>query len=38
MIIRTGNLYLVVEDVSSGMQQIMDLAESNGGYVVDSNS
>ncbi len=38
MIIRTGNLYLVVEDVASAMQQIMDMAGANGGYVVNSNS
>ena len=38
MIIRTGNVSLVVEDVAKAMQQIMDLADNNDGYVVDSNS
>jgi len=36
MIVRTGNISLVIEDVLAGMDQIMELADSFGGYVVSS--
>ena len=37
MVIRTAYLTLVVDDVSASLQQINDLAESYGGFVVNSN-
>jgi hypothetical protein len=37
MIVRTGEMYLVVEDVSMTMQQVTALAETYGGWVVNSN-
>ncbi|MBN1644347.1 MAG: DUF4349 domain-containing protein, partial [Dehalococcoidales bacterium] len=36
MIVRTSNMNIVVEDVSVVMDQIAQLAESSGGYVVSS--
>ena len=36
MIVRTGNISLVVEDVLVGMDQISELADDFGGYVVSS--
>jgi hypothetical protein len=36
MIVRTGNLSLVVEDISATMENIAQLANSLGGYVVTS--
>jgi len=36
MIVRTGNISLVVEDVPVAMGQISELADSFGGYVVSS--
>jgi hypothetical protein len=38
MIIRTGNLTLVVKDTAQAMNQVRGLAESMGGYVVESNA
>ena len=38
MIIRTGDMQLVVEDVASSMEQITDLADTYEGWVVNSNS
>jgi hypothetical protein len=38
MIVRTGNMELVVTDVASTMEQIAGLANSYNGYVVSSNS
>lgn len=38
MIIRTGNLTLVVKDTAQTMNQVRDLVESMGGYVVESNA
>jgi hypothetical protein len=37
MVIKTANIALVVEDVNSALQQISDLANANGGYVINSN-
>ena len=37
MIIRTGDMYLVVEDVAVTMEQIVALAGTYQGWVVDSN-
>jgi len=37
MIIRTGNMYLVVEDVGASMEQITRLAADYDGFVVSSN-
>jgi PKD repeat protein len=37
MIVRTGNITLVVEDVPSAIDRINKLADSFGGYVVSSN-
>ena len=37
MIIRTGDMYLVVEDVAVTMEQIVALAVTYQGWVVDSN-
>lgn len=37
MIIRTGEMYLVVEDVSISLDQIAALAGNYGGWVVNSN-
>ena len=36
MIVRTGDMSLVVEDVPAGIDQIAELADSFGGYVVSS--
>ncbi|MFC1903675.1 DUF4349 domain-containing protein [Chloroflexota bacterium] len=36
MIVRTGNMWLVVTDVPLALDQIANLAESSGGYVVSS--
>jgi len=38
MIVRTGDMYLVVEDVAVSLEQIAQLAETYDGYVVSSNS
>ncbi len=38
MIVRTGNLSLIVENVASSIDQIGKYAESFGGYIVASNS
>ena len=38
MIVRTGDMYLVVEDVATSLEQIARLAETYDGYVVSSNS
>ena len=38
MIVRTGNMALIVEDVALTVAQITELANSYGGYVVSSNS
>ncbi len=38
LIIRTANMYLVVEDVASALQQITQLAGTYKGFVVSSNS
>jgi hypothetical protein len=38
MIVRTGDLHLVVEDVAMTLEQITQLAETYDGYVVSSNS
>jgi len=38
MIVRTGDMYLVVEDVAVSLEQIAQLAETYSGYVVSSNS
>lgn len=38
MIIRSGDMYLVVEDVSGAMQQIVQMADTYQGWVVTSNS
>jgi len=38
MIIRTGNLTLVVKDTAGAMNQVRGLVESMGGYVVESNA
>jgi hypothetical protein len=37
MIVRTGNLVLIVNDVPETLQRIVDLANSLNGYVVSSN-
>jgi hypothetical protein len=37
MIIRTGNMMLVVDDVSAAMARITGLATTYGGYIVNSN-
>ncbi len=37
MIVRTGNLVLIVNDVPETLQRIVDLAINLGGYVVTSN-
>jgi hypothetical protein len=37
MVIKTANLALVVEDVSVSLQQITNLAQANGGFVVSSD-
>lgn len=37
MIVRTGNMWLVVNDVPIALDRIANLAESLGGYVVSSN-
>lgn len=37
MIIRTGEMYLVVEDVETTMQQVASLADTYEGWVVNSN-
>ena len=36
MVVRTGNLQLVVSDVSRALDDIVNLANTNGGYVVNS--
>ena len=38
LIIRTANMYLVVEDVANALQQITQLAVTYKGFVVSSNS
>jgi hypothetical protein len=38
MIIRSGNMVLVVEDVPSAIEYIADMANTYGGFVVSSNS
>lgn len=38
MIVRTGDMYLVVEDVADSLEYIAQLAENYNGYVVSSNS
>lgn len=38
MIVRTGDMYLVVEDVADSLERIARLAETYDGYVVSSNS
>jgi PKD repeat protein len=38
MIVRTGDMQLVVEDVGSAIEQISALANTYGGWVVNSNS
>ena len=38
MIVRTGNMSIVVEDVTTAINRITGLAESSQGYVVSSNS
>ncbi|GAI76545.1 unnamed protein product [marine sediment metagenome] len=38
MIVRTGNMALVVEDVAETVVRITELADSYNGYVVSSNS
>ena len=38
MIVRTGEMSLVVTDVLEAMEQIVDLADNYDGYVVSSNS
>jgi hypothetical protein len=38
MIVRTGNLQLVVVDVTAAIDEIIQLAEGHGGYVVSSRS
>jgi hypothetical protein len=38
MIIRTGNLALIVKDTESAMAQIKDIADALGGYVANSNA
>jgi PKD repeat protein len=37
MVIKTGNIALVVEDVTTAIQQITALATANGGYVINSD-
>lgn len=37
MIIRNGNMQLVVDDVNTAMEQIANLATTYGGFVVNSN-
>jgi PKD repeat protein len=37
MVIKTANMALVVEDVNISLQQITNLAKSNGGYVISSD-
>jgi len=37
MIVRTGDIRLVVNDISATLGQIAELAEDSGGYVVSSN-
>lgn len=37
MIVRTGDIRLVVNDISATLDQITKLAEDSGGYVVSSN-
>jgi len=36
MVVRTGNLQLVVTDVAKSLEDIVNLANGNGGYVVNS--
>lgn len=38
MIIRSGSMSLVVDDVALSIQEIVDLADTYGGWVVDSSS
>ncbi len=38
MIVRTGDMYLVVDDVAVSLEQIAQLADTCDGYVVSSNS
>jgi hypothetical protein len=38
MIVRTGRMSLVVEDISTAIDRITELAEAGRGYVVSSNS
>jgi hypothetical protein len=38
MIVRTGRMALIVEDVTAAIDQITSLAQSSQGYVVSSNS
>lgn len=38
MIIRTGNLTLIVKDTAQAMDQVRGLVETMGGYVVDSTA
>ena len=37
MVIKTANMALVVEDVTTSLQQITNLAAVNGGYVINSD-
>jgi hypothetical protein len=37
MVIKSANVGLVVEDVNTSLQQITNLAKSNGGYVISSD-
>jgi PKD repeat protein len=36
MVIRTGNLHLVVKDITTSLDKIIKIAADNGGYVVNS--
>jgi PKD repeat protein len=36
MVVRTGNLQLVVSDVASALDNIVSIANGNGGYVINS--
>lgn len=38
MIIRTGDMAIVVEDTAAAMRDVQSIAEEMGGYVVDSNA
>ncbi len=38
MIVRTGNMSLVVDDINTALANITQIAEGNKGYVVSSNS